>query len=145
MEPVQNVIHFAEDPFASFLKQEAILRKNLRKLPADDEPIGFVQASVIVACPYVSLESFIMSSRGPRAIADTRMVAMCMCYRLGLGGYKAIGDRFGWRDHSTVLRACESVARSIDILGDQYLRCLNTVLLRLHQRLAKPDIIAMKF
>jgi len=61
-------------------------------------------------CGYYNLKlAEIKSPRRHRTVAFPRQIAMYLCrYKLGLT-YPAIGDRFGGKDHSTVISACRKI------------------------------------
>ena len=52
-----------------------------------------------------------LSKRRNRAIARPRQMAMCLARELTSHSLPEIGDRFGGRDHTTVLYACEKIAQ----------------------------------
>jgi chromosomal replication initiator protein len=61
-------------------------------------------------CSYFNLKlGEIKSPRRHRSVSFPRQIAMYLCrHRLGLT-YPAIGDRFGGKDHSTVISACRKI------------------------------------
>ena len=52
-----------------------------------------------------------LSKRRNRAIARPRQMAMCLARELTNHSLPEIGDKFGGRDHTTVLYACEKIAQ----------------------------------
>ena len=65
----------------------------------------------IVAEYYKVKHADMLSRRRSRAIVRPRQVAMCLSRELTSHSLPEIGDRFGGRDHTTVLHACKKVAR----------------------------------
>ncbi len=62
----------------------------------------------------------LVSPRRSKDVALPRQVAMYLARKLTHASYPAIGDRFGKRDHTTVMHAERTVARKLD--DDQRLR-----------------------
>ncbi len=61
-------------------------------------------------CDYFKIKNAdLRSKRRTRTIAVPRQVAMYLCRRLTDASYPSIGDRFGGRDHSTVIHATQVV------------------------------------
>ena len=63
-----------------------------------------------------------ISNRRPRTIARPRQIAMALAKELTNYSLPEIGDRFGGRDHTTVLYACRRIdalrASDTDIAED---------------------------
>lgn len=55
------------------------------------------------------------SSRRPKNIADSRMVAMYLSRRLTGCSLNEIGQAFGGRDHGTVIHACKTVPQRMEL------------------------------
>jgi chromosomal replication initiator protein len=53
------------------------------------------------------------SKKRTRTVALPRQVAMYLCRRYTQNSFPVIGDRFGGRDHSTVVHAAQVVERRI--------------------------------
>ena len=62
-----------------------------------------------VAEYYKIRQADMLSKRRNRAVARPRQMAMCLARELTNHSLPEIGDRFGGRDHTTVLYACEKV------------------------------------
>ena len=65
----------------------------------------------IVADYYKIKHADMLSKRRSRAIARPRQMAMCLARELTSHSLPEIGDRFGGRDHTTVLYACQKIAQ----------------------------------
>lgn len=81
-------------------------------------------------CDYYHItESDLLSKKRPANIAFPRQVGMYLCRMLTKQSFQEIGERFGGRDHGTVIHACkaveimieqdDSVKRNIDYLQSQ--------------------------
>ncbi len=67
-----------------------------------------------VVCEYFRIRpSDMRSKKRTRTIAVPRQVAMYLCRRYTDASFPAIGDRFGGRDHSTVIHAAQVVNQRI--------------------------------
>jgi chromosomal replication initiator protein len=66
-------------------------------------------------CEYYDLRmSELKSSRRHRAVSFPRMVAMYICRQRLKVSYPELGDRFGGKDHTTVMNACRKITRLIE-------------------------------
>jgi chromosomal replication initiator protein len=62
--------------------------------------------------------SDLKGTRRHRSVARPRQVAMFMCRELLGMSYPEIGDRFGGRDHTTVMNACRRISALIESDGE---------------------------
>jgi chromosomal replication initiator protein len=83
-----------------------VLQNILREKPASIT-IDMIQK---VVCEFYSLRlSDLRSKKRSRTVAVPRQVAMYLCRRHTSASFPTIGDRFGGRDHSTVIHAAHVV------------------------------------
>jgi len=75
-----------------------------------------IQDIIHVVAEHYSLAADELISRGRhRAVSDARQVAMYLARQLTGRSYASIGRRFGGRDHSTVIHACNKVKDRTDV------------------------------
>lgn len=75
-----------------------------------------IQDIIHVVAEYYSLPADDLISRGRhQVVSDARQVAMYLARQLTNQSYASIGRRFGGRDHSTVIHACNKVKDLIDV------------------------------
>ena len=72
----------------------------------------------IVAGYYNIKQSDMLSKSRKRALARPRQLAMCLVKELTSHSLPEIGDRFGGRDHTTVMHACNRVTQLRDDIQD---------------------------
>lgn len=73
-----------------------------------------IEAVQKAVCEYFHVRSAdLRSKKRTRTIAVPRQVAMYLCRRLTNASFPSIGDRFGGRDHSTVIHAAQVVNERI--------------------------------
>lgn len=63
----------------------------------------------VVADYYNIKRADLLSPKRTRTLARPRQMAMCLTKELTRHSYPEIGDRFGGRDHSTVIHACRTI------------------------------------
>ena len=69
-----------------------------------------------VVCEYYGIRlSDLLSKKRARNIAFPRQVGMYLSRKLTSGSFPTIGERFGGRDHSTVMHANQSISRRVKI------------------------------
>ena len=83
-----------------------------RPLPVRVDRIDRVQK--IVAALSGLRQAILVSERKKDFISWPRQIAMHICYQAGFGGYEIIGDRFGGRDHTTVMWASKALLRRVE-------------------------------
>jgi len=67
------------------------------------------------ACDYFNIRlSDLKSHRRHRAVSFPRMVAMYVCRQQLKMSYPSLGDRFGGKDHTTVLSACRKIGGLVE-------------------------------
>lgn len=80
-------------------------------LPPRQAPTSLVSIMEAVAQHYgLEVEDLRVRKR-TRALAFPRQIAMYLCREMTDASLPQIGDEFGGRDHTTVLHACEKIAR----------------------------------
>ena len=88
-----------------------LMRRALRDLFAiQNRQITVDHIQKVVAEYYSIKHSDMLSKRRTRAIARPRQVAMCLAKEFTNHSLPDIGERFGGRDHTTVLYACCKIA-----------------------------------
>jgi chromosomal replication initiator protein len=109
------------------------IRESLKDLLAlQDRQVSIDNIQKTVAEYYKLKVSDLMSKRRTRSVARPRQAAMALAKELTNHSLPEIGDRFGGRDHTTVLHACRKIAElresSADIREDykNLLRLLTT-------------------
>ena len=111
----------------------SFIRESLRDLLAlQDRQISIDNIQRIVAEYYKIKISDLLSKRRSRSITRPRQIAMTLAKEITNHSLPEIGDRFGGRDHTTVLHACRKIKElqesSTDINEDykNLLRLLTT-------------------
>ncbi|MBM3264613.1 MAG: chromosomal replication initiator protein DnaA [candidate division Zixibacteria bacterium] len=88
-----------------------VLRKSFKR---QQKEIGIEELQEAVAKHY-GLSVELLSAKTRRAeVAQARQIAMYMCRQVTREALKKIGSRFGGRDHTTVIHACQAVEEMID-------------------------------
>lgn len=87
-----------------------LIRESLKDLLAlQDRQISLDNIQKTVAEYYKIKISDMMSKRRSRSVARPRQVAMALAKELTNHSLPEIGERFGGRDHTTVLHACRKI------------------------------------
>ena len=97
---------FSGEPVTIELVNRAL--RDLFTVQARQTTVDHIQK--VVANYYNIKHSDMLSKRRTRAIARPRQVAMSLAKQLTNHSLPEIGERFGGRDHTTVLYACEKIA-----------------------------------
>ena len=71
-----------------------------------------IQKAVVAYFPSISM-SDLRSPRRNKAVVIPRQIAMYLCRQLANMSLMDIGKRFGGRDHTTVIHACNKVEEAI--------------------------------
>ena len=104
----------------SLLKISLSLAKNALKHLQVNE-VHEISASVIIDCVSrffnISIED-ILSKKRTKELVHPRQIAMYLCRTLTEMSYPDIGATFNGRDHTTVMYACEQIAKQVDINPD---------------------------
>ncbi|MEO8603277.1 MAG: chromosomal replication initiator protein DnaA [bacterium] len=88
-----------------------VLQNVLRERSERVITIESIQKAV---CDFFSIRTTdLRSKKRTRTIAGPRQVAMYLCRRYTNASFPVIGDRFGGRDHSTVIHAAQVVERKL--------------------------------
>ena len=89
-----------------------LVRRALHDLIAVQRRLMTIEHIQRVVAEYYKIKhADMLSKRRSRAIARPRQMAMCLARELTSHSLPEIGDRFGGRDHTTVLYACEKIAQ----------------------------------
>ena len=103
---------FASARFAESEVTMSLVRRVLGDLFAiQSRRITIDNIQRVVADYYNMRHTDMLSARRTRAIARPRQVAMCLAKELTNHSLPEIGARFGGRDHTTVLYACDKIAQ----------------------------------
>lgn len=105
-----------------FTKQ--MLSSELQDAPKE---ITFKLIKQTVASHYKIKVADLSSSRRDKMITQPRHLAMYLCRDLLNTSLPKIGEEFGGRDHSTVIHACEKVAKEIEANSD-YAELVNKII-----------------
>ena len=118
--------HFTGEPITLDFAKEAL--KDLLTLQEKLVTIENIQKTV---CDYYKIPlRDLLSSRRSRSVARPRQVAMALAKELTTHSLPDIGDRFGGRDHTTVLHACRKIKelRESDLrIKEDYQNLLRTL------------------
>jgi len=82
-------------------------------LPPVDKELSIEKIQQMVANHYKIAPDLLIARNRTKQVAWARQVAMYLCAELTDSSLKSIGTHFGNRDHSTVIHARESVAKSL--------------------------------
>jgi chromosomal replication initiator protein len=105
---LQRVIASAEFRGAAITTD--FVRETLRDLLAVQERLVSIDNIQKVVAEYYKLRlADLISKRRSRSIARPRQVAMALAKELTQHSLPEIGDRFGGRDHTTVIHACRKI------------------------------------
>jgi chromosomal replication initiator protein len=88
-------------------------RQVLHELLRDRATISVDTIQKLVCDHYGVRLSDLLSKKRTRSVAFPRMVGMYLARKLTGGSFPSIGDRFGGRDHSTVIHATHTVERKL--------------------------------
>jgi chromosomal replication initiator protein len=84
------------------------LNRPAKKITAED--ITTVVANYFV----VEVDRIIEQGRGTKEVAQARQLAMFIMKELTSASLKSIGQRFGGRDHSTVVHAIKTIEKAME-------------------------------
>jgi chromosomal replication initiator protein len=86
-------------------------------------------------CEYFSIRmSDLRSHRRHRSVAYPRMIAMYLCRRRLRTSYTELGERFGGKDHTTVMSAVRKIESRIESEDRELLDCMEAIQLKLEKR-----------
>lgn len=98
---------------AEFTKSQVtkeLVRRALHDLVAVQRRLTTIERIQRTVAEYYKIKhGDMLSKRRSRAIARPRQIAMCLARELTTHSLPEIADRFGGRDHTTVMYACEKV------------------------------------
>lgn len=75
----------------------------------------------------VEIDKILEQGRGTKEVAQARQVAMFLVKELTSASLKSIGQRFGGRDHSTVVHAIKTIEKAMD-KDDSFKKSVDTIL-----------------
>lgn len=108
-----------------------LIRESLKDLLAlQEKQVSLDNIQTVVAEYYKIKVSDLKSKRRSRSVARPRQLAMALAKELTNHSLPEIGDRFGGRDHTTVLHACRKIAElqeSSSDIRDDYKNLLRTL------------------
>ena len=103
---------------AEFTKSQVtkeLVRRALHDLVAVQRRLTTIEHIQRTVAEYYKIKhGDMLSKRRSRAIARPRQIAMCLARELTTHSLPEIADRFGGRDHTTVMYACERVKQLRD-------------------------------
>jgi len=103
---------------AELLKQPIDLsfaRETLRLASPKPESVATVEDIQRAVCEYFNIRlTDLRSARRHRSVARPRMVAMYLCRQRLDASYTEIGDRFGGKDHTTVMSAVRKISARME-------------------------------
>lgn len=86
--------------------------------------------SVVANYFVVEVDKIIEQGRGTKEVAQARQLAMFLMKELTSASLKTIGQRFGGRDHSTVVHAIKTIEKAIE-KDDQFKRSVDAIMSKL--------------
>jgi chromosomal replication initiator protein len=75
----------------------------------------------------VEVDKILEQGRGTKEVAQARQVAMFLVKELTSASLKSIGQRFGGRDHSTVVHAIKTIEKAMD-KDDSFRKSVDAIL-----------------
>jgi chromosomal replication initiator protein len=75
----------------------------------------------------VEVDKILEQGRGTKEVAQARQLAMFLVKELTASSLKSIGQRFGGRDHSTVVHAIKTIEKAMD-KDDSFRKSVDTIL-----------------
>jgi chromosomal replication initiator protein len=86
-------------------------------------------------CEYFNIRmSDLRSHRRHRSVAYPRMVAMYLCRQRLRTSYTELGERFGGKDHTTVMSAVKKIESRIESEDRELLDCVEAIALKLERK-----------
>jgi chromosomal replication initiator protein len=86
-------------------------------------------------CEYFSIRmSDLRSHRRHRSVTHPRMIAMYLCRQRLKTSYTELGERFGGKDHTTVMSAVKKIGSRIEGEDRELLDCVEAIALKLERR-----------
>jgi chromosomal replication initiator protein len=89
---------------------QEVLKDTIR---SKSQQISIEQIQKKVAQFYKISEELLKAKKKSQEIVNARQIAMYLCRTLTTASLKMIGAKFGNRDHSTVIHACQQVTENI--------------------------------
>ena len=74
-----------------------------------------------------------------KQLALARHIAVYLCRRFSFAGTVAIGEKFGGRNHATVLHACKKIQKLINS-DDSFLNTIDAIILRAKEKQGESEI-----
>jgi chromosomal replication initiator protein len=78
--------------------------------------------------------SDLRSHRRHRSVAHPRMVAMYLCRQRLKTSYTELGERFGGKDHTTVMSAVRKIEGLLESEDQSLLDCIEAIAQKLERR-----------
>ncbi len=96
------------------------------------ESIASVEDIQRAVCEYFNIRmSDLRSPRRHRSVAQPRMIAMYLCRQRLKTSYTELGERFGGKDHTTVMSAVRKIESRIESADRELLDCVEAIMLKL--------------
>jgi chromosomal replication initiator protein len=97
----QITLEFAQTALKNFIRDR-------------DHPEGIDSIQKTVAKYYKIKVSDLKSARRVKTLAEPRQIAMYLCKKISKASYPEIGNKFGGKDHSTVIHAVKKIEKRIE-------------------------------
>lgn len=101
--------------------------RSIRKVTPEDI------TAVVAGYFTVEVDKIMEQGRGTKEVAQARQVAMFLMKELTSASLKSIGQRFGGRDHSTVVHAIKTIEKAME-KDDSFRKSVDAVMARLTPR-----------
>jgi chromosomal replication initiator protein len=86
-------------------------------------------------CEYFSVRmSDLRSHRRHRSVAYPRMIAMYLCRQRLKTSYSELGERFGGKDHTTVMSAVKKIESRLGSEDRELMDCVEAIEFKLERR-----------
>ena len=113
----------------------AFAMETLRAQMPRQENTTSVEEIQRAVCEYFNIRmSDLRSHRRHRSVAYPRMVAMYLCRQRLRTSYTELGERFGGKDHTTVMSAVKKIESRIESEDRELLDCVEAIGLKLERK-----------
>jgi chromosomal replication initiator protein len=110
-------------------------KETLRMQAPRQEQSTTVEDIQRAVCEYFSIRmSDLRSHRRHRSVSYPRMIAMYLCRQRLRTSYTELGERFGGKDHTTVMSAVRKIESRLESEDRELLDCVEAIRLKLEKR-----------
>ncbi len=113
------------------LAQEIVNRTSSNRIPRKVTPEDIT--TVVANYFTVEVDKILEQGRGTKEVAQARQLAMFLMKELTSASLKTIGQRFGGRDHSTVVHAIKTIEKAMESDGS-FKKSVDAVLSKLNKK-----------